>query len=94
LLSSNSSLVKRRKETVYRLFRRLLFGLYCPLSLLKMKRLWYALRLSTRGVAECLSLASSFGVTDLTLPALDNEPCEGIFNHPVSLDDNTGDGYL
>jgi len=35
--------------------------------------------LSTLGVAECLSLASSFGVTDLTLPAFDNEPCDGTF---------------
>ena len=92
--SSNAPLVGRKKEAVYRLFRRLLFGLYCPLSLLKMKRLWYALRLSTRGVAECLSLDSSFGVTDLTLPALDNEPCDGIFNHPCCLDENTGDGCL
>ena len=52
------------------------------------------LRLSTRGVAECLSFASSFGVTDLTLPALDNEPCDGILYHPISLAENTGDGDL
>jgi hypothetical protein len=82
------------KKCFYRFFLRLLPGLYCPLSLLKMKRLRYALRLSTRGVAECLSLASSLGVTDLTLPALDNEPCDGIFNHPCCLDENTGDGCL
>jgi hypothetical protein len=68
--------------------------LYCPLSLPRSKRLWHALRLSTRGVAECLSLASSLGVTDLTLPALDNEPCDGIFIHPFGLDENTGDRCL
>jgi hypothetical protein len=69
-------------EVYLRFLLRLLPGLYCPLSLLRMKRLWYELRLSTLGDAECLSLASSLGVTDLTLPALDNEPCDGIFSHP------------
>ena len=47
-----------------------------------MKRLWYALRLSTLGVAEWRSLASSLGVMDLTLPAFDSEPCDGTFSHP------------
>ena len=56
--------------------------------------MWHALRLSTLGVAECLSIASSFGVTDLTLPALDNEPCDGILYHPFYLVENTGDGCL
>lgn len=65
-------------------FLRLLPGVYCPLSRFRTNRLWYAFWLSTRGVAECLSLASSFGVTDLTLPAFDNEPCDGIFFHFLS----------
>ena len=50
-----------------------------------MKRLRYALRLSTLGAAECLSLASSLGVIDLTLPAFDSEPCDGIFSRPFWL---------
>ena len=62
-----------------RLFLPLALGLYCPLSLLRVKRLWYALRLSTRGAEECLSRASSLGVMDLTLPAFDNEPCDGTY---------------
>lgn len=69
-------------EVYLRFFLRLLPGLYCPLSLFSSKRLWYAFWLSTRGVAEWRSLASSFGVTDLTLPAFDNEPCDGIFSLP------------
>lgn len=73
-------------EVNYLRFRlRLSPGLYCPLSLLKTKRLWYELRLLTLGAVECLSLASILGVTDLTLPALDNEPCDGTISHPFDL---------
>ena len=50
-----------------------------------MNRLWYELRLSTRGGEEWRSLASSLGVMDLTLPAFDNEPCDGTFSHPFSV---------
>jgi hypothetical protein len=60
-----------------------------------MKRLWYAFWLSTRGVAECLSLASSLGVTDLTLPAFDNEPCDGIFSLPfLCLNNSIGEVFI
>jgi hypothetical protein len=37
--------------------------------------------LPTLGEGECLSLDSSLGVTDRTLPAFDNEPCDGIVFH-------------
>jgi hypothetical protein len=59
-----------------------LLGLYCPLSRLRMKRLWYELRLLTLGAEECLSFASILGVMALTLPALDNDPCDGTVSHP------------
>ena len=59
--------------------------MYCPLSLPRSKRLWHALRLLTRGPVEWRSLASTLGVMDLTLPAFDNEPCDGIFLLPVVL---------
>ena len=54
-----------------------------------MKRLWYELRLLTRGTEECLPFASNLGVMDLTLPALDNEPCDGTFSHPFNLSENS-----
>ncbi|MFC1487578.1 hypothetical protein ACFLRN_07840 [Thermoproteota archaeon] len=41
--------------------------------------------MSTRGADECLSLASTLGVIDLTLPAFDNEPCDGTISHPFDL---------
>jgi hypothetical protein len=45
--------------------------------------------LLTLGAEECLSFASILGVTDLTLPALDNEPCDGIVLHPLLLSEIT-----
>jgi hypothetical protein len=39
--------------------------------------------LLTLGAEECLSFASTLGVIDLTLPALDNEPCDGTVSHPL-----------
>lgn len=43
----------------------------------------------TLGMGECLSLASSLGVIDLTLPALDNEPCDGTISHLLIIGKNT-----
>ena len=52
-----------------------------PLS--KTNRLWYFLWLLTLGAEECRSFASTLGVMDLTLPALDNEPCDGVTSPPL-----------
>ena len=39
----------------------------------------------TLGTEECLSFASTLGVMDLTLPALDNEPCDGTVSHSFNI---------
>jgi hypothetical protein len=43
--------------------------------------------LFTLGAEECLSFASILGVMDLTFPALDNDPCDGIISHPSIFDE-------
>jgi hypothetical protein len=62
---------------VQRRLRRLPYRL---LSLPKMMRLWYSLRLLTLGPDDPFFFDSIFGVIDRTFPALDRDPCEGIIS--------------
>jgi hypothetical protein len=41
--------------------------------------------LSILGIRDRRSLPSILGVIDLTLPALDSEPCDGIISHPLEF---------
>jgi hypothetical protein len=62
---------------VQRRLRRLPYRL---LSLPKMMRLWYSLRLLTLGPDDPFFFDSIFGVIDRTFPALDRDPCEGMIS--------------
>jgi hypothetical protein len=48
-------------------------------------RLSYVLRLFNLGPEDFLLFGTIFGVCDLTLPALDSEPCVGTVSPPCQL---------